>query len=352
MMGGLRFHCVFASFAFVIGSALAASPDDRAKPELVIYTYDSLIAKGGLGPAIFPLFEKKYGCRVRALSAGDGVQILTRLQIDAQRGKKAAHLILGIDQHIWERAKPWLENWGRWEPQGYSNLIPESRIEKGFLPVDYGVFSLIGDRALLAKMKRTAPRSVSDLLKPEWKRNIILEDPRTSTPGLAFLLFTQKVLGQKVWDFWGLFRHQWLTLAPGWNEAYGLFLRKEAPLVWSYVTSQAYHEEHGDQLEGQRRYEALLFQEGQPYQIEGAAWVKGAIQSDQERKLAQNFMEFLISPEVQSIVMRTSWMMPVLKSVKLPKSYQNLPKPTRLIQTAFQVKEQESTLAHWGRVIH
>src|SRR5262249_49694035 len=148
------------------------------------------------------------------------------------------------------------------------------------------------------------------------------------------------------------------TLAPGWEGAYQLFLRKEAPFVWSYVTSQAYHEENppvpridGDSsLKGMRRYEAVLFKEGQPVQIEGAVIVKGAMKKESDLKLARKFLDFLISPEAQQWVTRKVWMMPVRKDVPLPESFKRLPKPFKIVPVQAKGKEIEDSLAQWNRV--
>ncbi len=327
--------------------------------ELVIYTYDQFLAPGALGREIFPLFEKKNHCHIRALASGNGGQILTRLQLDAKRGKSVAQLIVGIDQSSWEIAQPWTESWGRWLPLGYSRLIKEAQVERGFLPFDYGPLSMIADREVLSQMNLKTPSRLSDLLGSEWNRNIILQDPRTSTPGLSFFLYTYFVLGEGTWSFWKQFRNQWLTMAPGWEGAYGLFLKKEAPLVWSYLTSQAYHEEQGEQWRGQNRYQAVLFQEGQPFQLEGVAWVKGAIKTQRHRELAQKFLEFMISLEVQNRIPNKMWMYPVRKDVELPASFRNLPKPAKMISfqsglTLGRVKrgkEIETALSRWRQVI-
>lgn len=351
-MAGLFFWPVvlFSFLCFLLeGQTLATT--SPTSPELVIYAYDSFLAEGGLGPSLFPLFEKKFRCRVRALGAGDGVQLLTRIQLDAQRGKSVAQLVVGIDESTWKRAKPWLESWGAWTPRGYLQIRSEAQVEKGFLPYDYGALTWLADRKSLDELHLTIPSSFQDLLKPEWRRNIILEDPRTSTLGLNLLLFTDKIFGSSNPQFWTRFKSQWLTLTPGWEGAFGLFLRQEAPLVWSYITSQAYFEENTDLKGKQRRYQAILLKEGQPVQVEGAAWLKGAGKTQQQRLLAQNFLEFLISPEVQELVPRHNWMMPVLKNVKLPASYQQLPQPTRFISVSSDSQEIEKSLARWSRAV-
>ncbi len=318
---------------------------ESSKPDLVIYAYDSFAAKGGLGSEIIPLFEKKCGCDVRILPSGDGGQLLTRLQLDSRRGKNIAQVVIGLDEQSFERAKPWLESWGNWEPRGYAMLVPETKIEKGFLPLDYGVFAWIADQKALARAGLPAPQRLVDLLAARFHRNLLLEDPRTSTPGLAFLLYTQAVFGEKTRSFWRSLKTQWLTLMPGWDGAYGLFLKSEAPLVWSYSTSQAYHEEHGDRAK--HRYRALLFDEVQPIQVEGAALVRNA----PHLELAKEFLEFLISPEVQEKIPRKNWMLPVLRGVSLPASFEHLPKPKKTVPLARNQKEIEKALKAWSKAV-
>lgn len=313
-----------------------------------MYTYDSMVAEGGLGEVLFPLFEKKCGCKVRALASGDAGQLLARLQIDAERGKPKAHVVLGIDQHLWPRARNWLESWKDWKPKGYDGLPADLKVGEGFLPFDYGVFAFMMDTRRLQALKAKPPKSLKALLSPTFKRNIILQDPRTSTPGMAFLLYTSEVLGDEAWSFWERMRGQWLTLAPGWDSAYGLFLKGEAPLVWSYTTSQAYHREKGD-VKG--RYQALLFDEGHPVQIEGAALVKGSLRTAEERKRAREFLEFLLSSEVQDAIPKRNWMLPVVKSARLPESFKNLPEPEKLHRIESSEKETARRLQRWSQVV-
>lgn len=325
-------------WVFLLSLAQASSS------ELVVYTYDSMIARGGLGEEIFPVFEKKENCKIRVLSAGDGGQLLTRLQLDAKRGKPTAQLVMGLDTATWIQAQPWLESWQNWLPQGYSELKNELRFN-GFLSYDYSPLAFIVDRKNLKN--QVFPRTIKDLLGSQLKRRILLEDPRTSMPGLSFLLYTKKILGASVWDFWKGLRTHWLTLTPGWEAAYSLFIREEAPLVWSYLTSQAYHSER----DPNDRFQALIFDEGQPVEIEGASLVKGSFSSEQHRKLAQRFLEFLISPEVQTKIPKKNWMLPVRKDIDIPLSFKKLPVPKKLIFIDDPASQISQTLSDWNRVV-
>lgn len=132
--------------------------------------------------------------------------------------------------------------------------------------------------------------------------------------------------------------------------AYGLFLKREAPLVWSYTTSQAYHEEHGDLA---KRYRAILFEDGQPVQVEGAMLVKGAFdgaEGPQRLRLARRFLEFLLTRDVQERIPHANWMYPVTKEARLPDSYAHLPHPklVRIVPTADDV---DRTMTEWSRTV-
>lgn len=350
-----------------------SGPGGDPRRELVIYTDDSFVARDGLGPEIFPVFEKTCGCRVRALPLGDGGQILTRLQLDSEGGRSIAQLVVGLDPPAYRRARPWLEGWGSWRPPGWDRIRLEVRregIEDGFLPYDYGFFAFMADTRRLVdptgpsvgKFSWSIPRSFRELLGPRWRRSLLIEDPRTSTPGLAFVLYAQTLLRGNAGRvevppsmpiFWSAFRNQWLTLTPGWDQAYGLFLDGEAPLVWSYTTSQAFHEENGDLA---HRYRAIVFDEGQPMQVEGAALVRptGALESpaaseSPESGLARRFLGFLLSPEVQAKVPLHGWMYPVREGITLPASFERVPYPARIVRLPESPAAIAEALRSWSR---
>jgi thiamine transport system substrate-binding protein len=329
----------------------AQAANFSVRPELTIYVYDSFVAPGGLGPEIFPLFEKECGCTIRPLSSGDGGQLLTRLQLDSERGKPAAQLVVGLDGPTSLHALPYVEAAESSSKRVPSlELAPEVRdvLPAAFLPYDFGYFAFMADRDALKKLNLNVPRHFSDLLKPEWRRDMIVEDPRTSTPGLAFVLYAN-ALGAD----WSKLRSQWLTLAPSWDGAYGLFLQGEAPLVWSYTTSQAYHEEHGDSGSS-RRYFAVIFDEGQPIQVEGAALVKGAfagVEGASKRALAEKFLAFLLSPRAQALIPQHNWMYPARAGVKLPASFEHLPKPAHVVPLMGDPAQLKRALDDWARAL-
>jgi thiamine transport system substrate-binding protein len=146
--------------------------------------------------------------------------------------------------------------------------------------------------------------------------------------------------------FWAKLSQQWLTLTPGWTEAYSLFLDKKAPLVWSYRTSLAYHRhENQGQL-----YTFVELKEGAPIQIEGAAIT---ISPDQKQKLgaARQFLEILISEKIQEALPKRQWMMPVRQNVQLSKEFDGLAPKNEIISIRPTATALQESLASWKQAI-
>ncbi len=154
---------------------------------------------------------------------------------------------------------------------------------------------------------------------------IVLEDPRTSTPGLGFLLWMKAVYGDQAGDAWQKLKARVLTVTPGWSEAYGLFTKGEAPMVLSYTTSPAYHlvEEKTD------RYKAAAFVEGHYLQIE----IAGMTSTSDLPALARRFLGFMMEPGFQDLIATKNWMFPAGRTSKpLPEAFATLVVPSKTLQ--------------------
>jgi thiamine transport system substrate-binding protein len=168
------------------------------------------------------------------------------------------------------------------------------------------------------------PKSLDELVNGDPAQKIVLEDPRSSTPGLGFLLWMKAVYGDKAAEQWKKLQPRILTITPGWSEAYGLFTKGEAPMVLSYTTSPAYHVV----AENTSRYQAASFSEGHYLQIE----VAGLIEASPEKTLAQKFLGFMMTPAFQDIIPTTNWMLPAgATATPLPEAFGKLVVPTKTL---------------------
>ena len=152
---------------------------------------------------------------------------------------------------------------------------------------------------------------------------IVIQDPRSSTPGLGLILWVKSIYGDKASDYWKRLSPHILTITKGWSEAYGLFLKGEADMVLSYTTSPAYH------MVAEKKYniKSAAFKEGHYAQIEVAAIVK----SSKQKVLAKEFLEFLYSKTFAELIPTSNWAYPVIKGTRINKAFDKLHKPKEFI---------------------
>lgn len=293
-----------------------AAVDPARLSEVIVYSYDSFCGEWGSGPEIARLFEEKTGLKVTFIDCGDGVQILSKAVLEKK--DPYADVLLGLDNNLTDKAKE-SDVFESFKPSNAAVVadgLEEALGGKWLMtPYDYSPFAIIWNS--LSDVQ--APACLEDLTKDIYKKKLILMDARTSTPGLGFETWVNKVYGSKAADYMKRLEPSILTMAPGWSVGYGMFTDGEAPLVISYTTSPAYHIAYG---EG-NQYKALSFNDGHVMQVEGAGLVKGA----KNRDGAKRFIEFLISEEAQNIIPTTQWMYPSNKNIKLPPCYDTIEMP-------------------------
>jgi thiamine transport system substrate-binding protein len=237
-----------------------AGKDNR--PALKVYASSSFISQWGPGPLLKESFEKICDCRVDYIDGADSTITMQRLKSEGRSG--GADVVLGFDQFDLELASQGLE----WRKINTNDLSFEPEI-KGSLtrthmvPYDWGLLSFVVRKSDFKEI----PKGFDGLLLPELKNQIVLEDPRTSSPGLQFLLWLIQVKGEeKAFEYLAKLNLQIHSYAPSWSTAYGLFQKAQVKTTFSYVTSPVYHfieDKSTDVI-------ALSFDEGHPVQIEFA----------------------------------------------------------------------------------
>ncbi len=317
--------------ALVPGSASAPAPE--AGSSLTVYTYDSFTSEWGAGPIIKKAFEATCDdCTVEFVALDSSAGILNRVELEGDASK--ADVVLGLDTNLMALA----EDTGLLTESGVDTSalnLPIDWDSKIFVPFDYGYFAFVYDTEALAQ----PPTSLQALIDAPDDLKIIVQDPRTSTPGLGLMLWVKKVYGDEAPQAWEKLSKKILTVTKGWSEAYfSLFLNGEAPMVLSYSTSPAYHMA----VDKTERYQAAAFSEGHYLQVEVAALLKNS----KNRALGQKFLEFLITPEAQSALPLTNVMYPVADiGDKLPPEFDRLLVPASTLQ--FSPEEVRDNRKGW-----
>ncbi len=315
--------------AFAAG-VLGASATYAETPELVIYTYDSFVSEWGPGPAVKEAFEAECACALKFVGAGDGAALLARLKLEGARSE--ADIVLGLDTSLIAAAK----DTGLFATHSVTAdyTLPIAWSDDTFAPYDWGYFAFVHN------VEMTPPANFRALADSDLK--IVIQDPRSSTPGLGLLMWVKAAYGDEAPGMWADLADNVVTVTKGWSEAYGLFLEGEADMVLSYTTSPAYHliaEEDASKA-------AAAFDEGHYMQIE----VAGKLSGSDQPELADQFMAFMVSEGFQSIIPTTNWMYPaVMPSAGLPDGFETLITPDKALLIAPEEVPalREEALAEW-----
>ena len=279
----------------------------------LFFTYDSFVSEWGPGPAVEAAFEETCSCDLQFVGTGDGAALLARLQLEGTRTD--ADIVLGLDTNLTARAKA-TKLFAPHNTSVDGLALPVAWEDDTFIPFDWGYFAFVHDTTRTGSV----PSDFRSLAESD--TTILIQDPRSSTPGLGLLLWVKAAYGDEAEEIWTGLADNIVTVTKGWSEAYGLFLEGEADMVLSYTTSPAYHLI----AEGDDTKSAAAFSEGHYMQIEVAGKVAGTDQPE----LADAFLEFILSDGFQSVITTTNWMYPVVTpEAGLPEGFDTLIVPER-----------------------
>jgi len=290
------------------------------KPTLSIYTYDAFAAEWGPGPGLKAGFEATCDCILNWVAADSSIGALRRVQLEGNT--TSADIVLGLDTAVVAEARA-TELFVDHEVDTSALKLPNDWKADDFVPFDYGYFAFVYNKETLPN----PPSSFEQLAGEDEDLKIVIQDPRSATPGLGLMLWVKAAFGNDANEAWAEIAPHVVTVTRSWSESYSLFLKGEADMVLSYTTSPAYHLI----AEQDQRYAAAPFREGHYTQIE----VAGILKSSPNQKLANDFLSYLISPEAQAIIPTTNWMYPVA-DISLPDGFDTLitPHPTLLLDDA------------------
>ena len=303
--------------------------------KLTIYTYDSFISEWGPGPIIEKIFEEKHNADLEFVAVDSAATLLNKVILEGDTSK--ADIVLGLDMNLFDLAEQ-SELFTTHKMNDINNLInlPLKWESNKFVPYNYGYFSFVYNEANLA----TPPKSMDELINSTNAR-IVIQDPRTSTPGLGLLTWMKALYGDKAGDEWKKLNKKIISVTKGWTDAYyNFFMAGEADMVLSYTTSPAAH------IMFEERYDILAttFEEGNYITIEFA----GILNNSQNKDLANKFLNFMLSEEFQSVIPSTNIMYPVTNIKNLPEAFDKLNVPNFIQMDPKEInKNKEKWIDEW-----
>ncbi|MGM0569428.1 MAG: thiamine ABC transporter substrate binding subunit [Pseudomonadota bacterium] len=289
-----------------------------AEPVLTVYTHPSFAAEWGPGPAIKEAFEERCNCQLRFTVLDSGGAILQRLRLEG--AGTSADLVLGLDTSTMETARA-TGLLAQHELSLPELSLPVDWQDPVFVPYDWGYFAFVYDTEQIDN----PPESLEALVNAPDDLKIIIQDPRTSTPGLGLLLWMKHVFGDQADERWQQLQGKILTTTQSWSDGYfSLFMNGEAPMILSYSTSPAYHMA----VDKTDRYQAAPFEEGHYLQVEVAA----VVNSSDQKALARAFLDFMLTPNFQRHIPLKNVMYPAIDlGDELPDVFDRLIEPSRAL---------------------
>ncbi len=302
---------LLALAACVLSATLLTACSSKQN-ELTVMTHDSFAASD----SVIKAFETKYNVKVKFLSSGDAGSALNKAILS--KDKPLADVFYGVDNTFLSRA---LEA-GIYQPYD-SPLL--AKIPAQFqldpthqaLPVDYGDVCLNYDKNYFTSKGITPPQSLEDLLKPEYKNLLVMENPATSSPGLAFLLATIGHFGTDQYlSYWKDLKANGVEVVDGWETAYNTEFTihgGKRPIVVSYSSSPPF-EVIDSKPPVSEPPTAVITADGACFrQIEFVGILKGTKHLD----LAKKWVDFMLSTQFQEDMPLQMYVFPVNPDAKL-----------------------------------
>ena len=300
---------IIITLIYIFSSSLRAE-------KLTVYTYDSFVSEWGPGPIVEKLFEDKYKIDLQFIAVDSAATLLNKIILEGENTK--ADLVLGLDMNLFNAAEK-SELFVSHNLKNINNklTLPLNWESDIFVPYNYGYFAFVYNNKTL----KNPPLSMEDLINKTDAR-IVIQDPRTSTPGLGLLTWMKALYGDSAQNKWSQLNKKIISVTKGWTDAYyNFFMAGEADIVLSYSTSPAAHimfEENYD-------ISASTFKEGNYISVEFA----GILNSSKNKRMANKFLDFMISDDFQKVIPGTNIMYPVT-DVEMPEAFNKLEIPKLL----------------------
>ncbi len=299
--------------------APTATPTPAGPRTLILMTHDSF----AISEAVLDAFEQANNATVQHLPAGDAGAALN--QAILSKANPLADVFFGVDNTFFSRA---IEA-DIFEPYASPSLaeIPDALeldAQHRLLPVDFGDVCLNYDKAYFQEQGLTPPQDLQDLTNPAYKALTVVENPATSSPGLAFLLATVGHFGETgdytYRNFWRAMRANEVLITEGWEDAYWgqtTWSGGDRPIVVSYATSPAAEVYFSEGALTAPPTGNVLGDGACFRQIEFAGILKGT----KVRDLAEKFLDFMLSVPFQEDIPLNMWVFPANENAALPQVF-------------------------------
>jgi thiamine transport system substrate-binding protein len=307
-------------FIFILGSCTSqetATPQSSEPQTLTILTHDSF----AVSEAVVKSFEEVNNAKVVFLQSGDAGAVLNKAILT--KDAPLADLLFGVDNTFLSRALE-ADIFEAYDSPALQEISDEFKLDssKRALPVDYGDVCINYDKAYFSEKNLAVPQNLEDLTKPEYKDLLVVENPATSSTGLAFLLATIAHYGDGFTEYWSALKANTVVVVDGWETAYytnfsGSSGHGPQPMVVSYGTSPAAEVVFAETPLDDAPTASVIGPDTCFRQIEFVGILKGT----EQRALAEKFADFMFGAQFQEDMPLQMFVYPVNPSAALPEEF-------------------------------
>lgn len=296
---------------------LFASCAPKGPTTLTVMTHDSF----AVSEAVVKSFEDANNVKVSFLQSGDAGAVLN--QAILTKDAPLADVLFGVDNTFLSRALD-ADIFEAYQSPVLSDVPAEFVLDSSYhaLPVDYGDVCINYDKNYFAENNLAVPQSFEDLAKPEYKGLLVMENPATSSPGLAFMLATRAHFGDGYLDYWKSLKDNGVIVVDGWETAYYTNFSASSgkgpqPMVVSYASSPAAEVFFASPPPAESPTASIVASGMCFRQVEFV----GILKNGKNRNLAEKFVDFMLSKQFQEDMPLNMFVYPVNQTAQLPEVF-------------------------------
>mgnify|MGYP001142650680 CR=1 FL=1 len=338
--------------AFLLGACAPAATTISTTSEprtLTVMTHDSF----AVSEDVVATFEAQHNARLEFRSAGDTGTALNKAIL--AKGAPLADVFYGVDNTFLSRAlkedifAPYDSSLLSQIPDSFQ-LDPQNRL----LPVDYGDVCLNVDLDYFRELQLPIPQTLDDLLKPEYAGLLVVTNPATSSPGLAFLMATIAQYGDPGYlEYWRTLRENHLEVVNDWESAYYTAFTRAGgtfPIVLSYASSPVFEVIYAETPLETPPTSAITSAGMCFRQVEFV----GILQGTENQDLAEKWVDFMLSTTFQEDMPLQMFVFPVNQQAKLDERFtQHLVNPDQPASLPYEeiAAKREAWIQAWTETV-
>jgi thiamine transport system substrate-binding protein len=336
-------------FLTLVSGGCISQPGIEEPRVLTVMTHDSF----AVSESVVRSFEELYDVQLKFLEVGDTGTAVNKAALSKEN--PLADVFYGVDNTFLSRA---LEE-EIFEPYSsplLNDIDPVFQLDKTqqALPVDFGDVCLNYQKSYFDDQNLAPPDSLEDLIDPAYKGLLTVQNPATSSPGLAFLFTTIGYFGEDGYlDYWQALVENEVNIVNDWETAYYAEFSQAGgpdPIVVSYGSSPPFEVLFAEEPLTDAPTAAVTSEGSCFRQIEFVGILKGT----ENRDLAEKWIDFMLSPEFQEDIPLNMYVFPVNQNAKLEEAFQRyleIPEVTADVSPELISQNRERWINDWTQAV-